>query len=240
MLLRLFTGGFDLVMWLITAFCVLLCLTVHEVAHGLAAYKLGDDTAKRMGRLTLNPIPHIDPAGGLMMLLTEFGWAKPVPVNARNFTRKINMRTGMAITAFAGPFSNLIFALVAVVVMFILRNFGVIDFVVRGGRFYTTIGESQPIFTMLFVLISLNIGLALFYLIPIPPLDGSWIMSAVLPYRLSEKYSRIFAGNRMMARFSVLILFGLIVWTPFGGFLMLVREQILAFLVWLVQLIPFF
>jgi len=234
-------GQFDLALTLITVFCVLLCLTVHEFAHGFAAYKLGDDTAKLKGRLTLNPIPHIDPIGGLTMLLTGFGWAKPVPVNARNFTRRINMRTGMAITAFAGPLSNLLFALVAIIAMFTLRSFGVLEFSTQGGSLWWYSGATNLALMQAFsVLISLNIGLAIFNLIPILPLDGSWILSALLPYRWNQKYLGIFERLGLMSRFVVVLLFAAIVWTPFGGFLVLVRTQVLTFFVWLVQLIPFF
>lgn len=153
-------------------FAVLLCIMVHEVCHGLAAYWLGDPTAKASHRLSFNPIRHIDPFGLLMMVVVGFGWAKPVPVDPRYFK---NPQSGMAITAFAGPLSNFIFAFVAAV------------------AFQVTAGVmlSQPSSTFLphlldflGMLIVLNIGLGIFNLIPFPPLDGSKILGVVLPERL--------------------------------------------------------
>ena len=106
-------GNIDIPGLLLTALAVLITLTVHEYCHGYAAYKLGDNTAKNLGRLTLNPIKHLDPIGFLCMLLAGFGWAKPVPINSRNFKKP---RYGIALTSFAGPASNLILAFIFILI----------------------------------------------------------------------------------------------------------------------------
>lgn len=152
---------------LIIAIPALLCITIHELAHGFAAYKLGDNTAKMMGRLTLNPIKHIDPIGLLMILIVGFGWAKPVPVNMRNFK---NPKLGMAITALAGPLSNIILALI---VLFIFR---LLPF------------SSQSLgMTIVLRTVFLSTSLAVFNMLPIPPLDGSKILFSVLSDRMYIK-----------------------------------------------------
>ena len=150
---------------------VLLCLTVHETCHGLAAYCLGDPTAKREHRLSLNPLRHIDPLGALMMLLAGFGWAKPVPVDSRYFKHP---KTGMALTALAGPMSNLAMAYISLV----LRNFLILYYLNSGSAFLLQLID----FLALFVL--LNVGLGVFNLIPFPPLDGSKVVEGLFPDRL--------------------------------------------------------
>lgn len=150
---------------------VLLCLTVHETCHGLAAYCLGDPTAKREHRLSLNPLRHIDPLGALMMLLAGFGWAKPVPVDSRYFKHP---KTGMALTALAGPVSNLAMAYISLV----LRNFLILYYLNSGSAFLLQLID----FLALFVL--LNVGLGVFNLIPFPPLDGSKVVEGLFPDRL--------------------------------------------------------
>lgn len=155
---------------LITAFCVFLSLSIHEFAHGFAAYKLGDHTAKNMGRLSLSPRHHLDPIGALCLFLFGFGWANPVPVNPRNFD-KVKMKTGMVITSLAGPLANLLVAFVSMLLIAIFFGNGV---------------SNVPMFViniLLSSLVSLNVSLAVFNLIPIPPLDGYKILSAVLPPR---------------------------------------------------------
>jgi len=149
----------------------LLCITIHELAHGFAAYKLGDTTAKDLGRLTLNPIKHIDPVGLLMMLLIGFGWAKPVPVDMRNFKYP---KWYMAITAFAGPLSNI---LLAVLIMFILGIF-------TGLSTWEVIITNNTYSTAYIIIrntASLSVGLAVFNMLPIPPLDGSKVLFSLLP-----------------------------------------------------------
>ena len=145
---------------------IFLCLTVHETCHGLAAYALGDPTAKSMHRLSLNPLRHIDWIGLAMMFAAGFGWAKPVPVDPRYFRRP---KEGMALTALAGPVSNLLLALAALAVL-------------RGAVFVLP-GTGWAVWLVNFLLETsiLSVGLGLFNLIPIPPLDGSKVLAAFLP-----------------------------------------------------------
>ena len=161
---------------LITFPVVLLALTFHECAHGFMAYKLGDPTAKRMGRLTLNPIKHLDPFGAICMLIAHFGWAKPVPIDIINFK---SPKRDMAISALAGPFANLL-----------LGFFGCFLYVMTVNLLPTYKSDFSSEFTLnlalillrfLFLFGWLNISLALFNLLPIPPLDGSKILYAFLP-----------------------------------------------------------
>ena len=154
---------------------VLLSLTLHECAHGWVAYRLGDPTARDLGRLTLNPIRHLDPIGALSLLFFRIGWAKPVPINPRNFKRP---RLGMALTAAAGPITNLLIAFVSTFILLLID---------RGARNVVT---SSPLFLFLFYLFQffyllhlMNLALSLFNLLPLPPLDGSRILSLVLPKR---------------------------------------------------------
>ena len=147
---------------------IFLCLTVHETCHGLAAYALGDPTAKSMHRLSLNPLRHIDWIGLLMMFAVGFGWAKPVPVDPRYFKKP---KQGMALTALAGPVSNLLLAAAALA---LLR-----------GAVLVLPGTDWAIWLVNFLLelSILSVGLGLFNLIPIPPLDGSKVLAAFLPDR---------------------------------------------------------
>ena len=157
----------------------LLCITFHEVSHGYVAYRLGDTTAKDAGRLTLNPLKHIDPMGLLMMVVFKFGWAKPVPVNMMRFR---SPKRGMALTALAGPVSNLLMA-VAAVAIFRVCCLWITDIDVLSYLWLVLIG----------VVAQVNIGLAVFNLLPIPPLDGSRIFGLFLPERWTytlERYSQ--------------------------------------------------
>lgn len=151
---------------------LIVAFTVHEWAHAKAADELGDDTPRRAGRLTLNPLSHLDPIGSILLLLVGFGWAKPVPVNP--FALR-NGRIGLVMVAAAGPFSNLALALLAAIPfrMGVLQTWNV-DF---GG-----IGGILPnLETLLFYFIVINLTLMLFNLIPIPPLDGSKILAGFAP-----------------------------------------------------------
>ncbi len=154
-----------------TLLTIFLVLPLHECAHGFVASKLGDNTAKREGRLTLNPMKHIDYVGAALLLLIGFGWAKPVPVNPRNFK---NPKAGMALSALAGPVSNLLAAIAAG----LLRN-GLAALCANGILPLNTF--MAYVFVFFQFLISINIGLAVFNFIPIPPLDGSKILMAFLP-----------------------------------------------------------
>lgn len=155
---------------LITAFCVFLALSVHEVAHGFVAYLLGDETAKNSGRLSLSPRNHIDPIGAICLFFFGFGWANPVPVNPRNFD-KVKMKTGMVLTSLAGPISNILLAFVSMFLIRVIVYFNSANIAV------------YVIYILLNVLVSLNVSLAVFNLLPVPPLDGYKILSAVLPPR---------------------------------------------------------
>ena len=157
---------------------VLIALMIHEVAHGFMAWKLGDPTAKNFGRLSLNPIHHLDPIGTLMLLLMGFGWAKPVPVNTSNFKKP---RRDMALTALAGPLSNFLLALIGALLWGLVVKLTPAD----------SIGEMNVWYVLelgLWYFMSINVGLGLFNLIPIPPLDGSNILACLLPPNLAAKY----------------------------------------------------
>ena len=157
---------------------VLFCLTVHETCHGLAALALGDPTAKRQHRLSLNPLRHIDWFGLLMMLVAGFGWARPVPVNPNYFKKP---RQGMALTALAGPVSNLLLALLLLIPARLIYTYA----------HYSVFNQTALDF--LTSTAALSIGLGLFNLIPIPPLDGSKVLAVFLPeraYRWLMRYER--------------------------------------------------
>lgn len=158
---------------LILAFCVLFSLSVHEFSHGLAAYAVGDKTAKYSGRLSLNPLAHLDPFGAICLFLFGFGWAKPVPVNPWNFKNK---KGGMILTALAGPFSNFLLAFIAMVIYTLL---GGLRF--SSASFGLTL--ASVFYELAYYMIMINLGLGLFNLIPIPPLDGSKVLTAILPER---------------------------------------------------------
>ena len=156
----------------------LVCITLHELGHGFVAWRLGDDTAKRAGRLTLNPLKHIDITGLLMMVCFHFGWAKPVPVNMNRFK---NPKKGMAVTALAGPVTNFILCFVFMVLYGVLANFCTSS---AAGRYFLN---------MLSLGAYISAGLGLFNLIPVPPLDGSKILLSVLSdeaYRKLMRYER--------------------------------------------------
>ncbi len=161
------------------AILVFAVLPLHEFAHAFAAHLLGDDTAKWNGRLTLNPLKHLDPLGALMLVFVGVGYAKPVPVNPFNFR---NRKRDMALTALAGPASNLLMAVVAVAL------FRVCSLIITDMQVLTYFW-----LVLIVVIARVNIGLAVFNLLPIPPLDGSRIFGLFLPERWTytlERYSR--------------------------------------------------
>lgn len=168
---------------------VFLCLTVHETCHGLAAYALGDPTAKRERRLSLNPLHHIDWFGFAAMLLVGFGWAKPVPVDMRYFKKP---KQGMALTALAGPASNFLLALALLLAARLTAEHALVT---------GTLNETW--FMFLLNTSSLSVGLGLFNLIPIPPLDGSKVVAVLLPDRAYDWLMRY-------ERFGMLVLLAVI------------------------------
>jgi Zn-dependent protease len=174
---------------------LILSLSVHEWAHAWSAFKLGDDTAARQGRLTLNPLVHIDPIGTLLLPLlgVPFGWAKPVPVNPTRFTRKVTMRTGMMITAAAGPISNLVIALVCAVTLGLMLRFGVS---------YSSNNHARGLPHLLLVAVEMNVLLALFNMLPVPPLDGSRVAEGLVPYRFRHYWETYV----QYARYGILLL----------------------------------
>ena len=165
--------NFDLARSLMILIPLLLSLTVHEWAHAWSAYRLGDDTAEKQGRLTLNPIAHIDPIGTLLLPLlgVPFGWAKPVPVSPTRFRRDVNMNRGMIITAAAGPFSNVVLAVLCAIAFGLVARFSPDALTARFG-----------VAPLLMMMIQINVALAIFNMIPIPPLDGSRVVDGLVPY----------------------------------------------------------
>lgn len=173
---------------------ILLSLTVHEFSHAWAAYKLGDDTAARQGRLSLNPLVHLDIVGSILILLAGFGWAKPVPVNALNFK---DPQRGILLVAIAGPISNVLMALIAAL---ILRYVGL--------DIGTSVAPMMVAFKkFLYIGITINLALAVFNMIPLPPLDGSRVVYGLLPRDKAHAYSKI-------EPYGIFILFGIFM---FGG-----------------------
>lgn len=154
---------------LVRALVLFTAMPIHECAHGWVADKLGDHTARSQGRLTLNPFHHLDPFGSVLLLLAGVGWAKPVPVNPYYF-HKIDRRAGMALTALAGPVSNLLMSIITLLIAKLLLLFGVNGILV----------------SIFITMCQINLGLAVFNLIPIHPLDGSRILSYFLPAKAAD------------------------------------------------------
>jgi len=205
--------------------CVLFALTVHEVSHGYMAYRLGDPTARNMGRLTLNPMKHLDPVGTLCMILFHFGWARPVPINTRYFRKP---RRDTALTAAAGPVSNFLMAFLGLLLQEILLAV----FVRHPAASQFTYNLQFAALTLLSYFHILNLSLGMFNLIPVPPLDGSRIFLTFLP-------AKYYFGIMQYERYIQLGLM-LLLWL---GFL----DRPLSFLVsalsngmrFLVELLPF-
>jgi Zn-dependent protease len=168
---------------IILAPLVLLAVTVHELAHGYAAFLLGDRTAKAAGRLTLNPFKHLDLVGTLVFFITQMiGWAKPVPVNPYNFR---NPRKDMIWVSLAGPGANLALAVVLSLVFHFLGSLKI------GSDFQWAFKTLETLYLMAYIGVSINIGLAVFNLLPIPPLDGSHVLEGLLPREMAMAYERI-------------------------------------------------
>lgn len=161
----------SLVSLLLTIPGLLIAITFHEFAHAFAADKLGDDTPRLQGRLTLNPLAHLDPIGSVMLLFAGFGWGKPVQVNPTRYDRRMSMEKADAIVSLAGPLMNFVLAIIFTIIYCAILKFVKI--------------ESQALVLLLIMVqatISINIGLGVFNLIPLPPLDGSKIIKPILPY----------------------------------------------------------
>lgn len=208
-----------LIQILLTIPTIFIALTFHEVAHGWMSYKLGDPTAYNMGRLTLNPLKHLDPIGALCMLVVGFGWAKPVPVNARYYK---NPKRGMALTAFAGPAMNLILALFGVIIYRVINHFGYL-LIPNGLLVYV-------LFLLFYYFAYLNIYLAVFNLIPIPPFDGSRIAYVFLPTNL---YFKIMRYERIIQIIVMVALVSGIVSLPIG----FIADGIQYAMEWLIGLV---
>lgn len=181
--------SFDISQWIVRIPVILFAITIHEYAHGRAALKLGDPTAKNMGRLTLNPLPHIDPLGAICLFIFNFGWAKPVPVNPGYFR---DVRRDTIIMSLAGPLSNILTACIAgMFIRFFFLNWNVY-------------------LEVLFYLLIMNIGLGLFNLLPLPPLDGSHVLENALSPSAAQKY-------REFGRHGPFIILGIILLDNFAN-----------------------
>ena len=173
---------------------LVIALVIHEYAHAKAADVMGDFTPRMTGRLTLNPMAHIDPIGLIMLLVVRFGWAKPVMINARNFR---NWRQGELLVAVAGPVANLIVAFISLLAMAVLFKLGMF---------------SEGVRLVLSMMVLFNINFAIFNMLPLPPLDGSKVLMVLLPGRLAyklmslERYSFIILIFLMMTPFLTMIL----------------------------------
>ncbi len=160
---------------------ILIAITFHEFAHAWMADRLGDDTPRNQGRLTLNPLKHLDPIGAILLITAGFGWGKPVEINPNNFNRTISLRKGNALVSLAGPVMNFCLALIFSVIYGLLLAFSY-------SFLLTTTG--QIIETVIISTISMNVGLGVFNLIPLPPLDGSKVLQAFLPAKARVWYTQ--------------------------------------------------
>lgn len=181
---------------LITIPAILYALTIHEYFHGWTANKFGDPTARLQGRLTLNPLAHIDILGALCFVFANFGWGKPVPINPYNFK---NPRRDNVLVSFAGPASNFVSAFLFGVIFQLLRN-----------ATFIPLNVSTNLFNLLLSGIMMNLSLAIFNMIPLFPLDGSHILEGLLPSAMARKYKEI-------ERYGPFILLGLIIMGNYGG-----------------------
>ena len=165
---------------------ILIAITFHEFAHAFAADRLGDDTPRRQGRLNLNPFTHLDLFGTIMLIFAGFGWGKPVEINPRNFNRTMSLSKAEAIVAAAGPLVNFVIAIVFEIISCALVKFAPEFYITQVGKI---------VYLILTSIVTINLGLGIFNLIPLPPLDGSKILSGFLPYNARnwmETHSQIF------------------------------------------------
>ena len=207
---------------------VLIALVFHEVSHGYASYKLGDPTARSLGRLSLNPLKHLDPVGALCMLIFRFGWARPVPINSRYFKKP---RRDMAITAFAGPLCNFVLAFISIFLYYVFF-----------WAIYHLFGNLQPsdfiikflAYFLVFLQIShvMNLSLGIFNLIPVPPLDGSRVLYVFLP---PKYYFGVMKYERYISFALLLLLWAGFLDTPLSTLVSLASRG----MEFIVKLIPF-
>lgn len=212
-----------LITFLIVVPIVLISLTVHEFSHGYASYLLGDNTARNYGRLTLNPLKHLDPMGALCMLLFGFGWAKPCPVNPRYYKHP---RSGMAITAAAGPLSNIILAFLNILFFNLFSLIPVSD----SGFGATVIAVGCTFF---YLMAEMNVYLAVFNLLPIPPLDGSRVAFIFLP-------TKAYFGVMKYERYIMIAMFALLWLGVFDGTIGWLADRLFFGMNWLITRIPIF
>lgn len=247
MLFDIFSNPNALIACLLAIPGVLIALSVHECAHGWVSYKLGDPTARNLGRLTLNPLKHIDILGLICMVLLRFGWAKPVPVNARYYKKP---RRDMALVAAAGPVSNLIMCIIGMLLLYL--SYLIYSLTAAEPVAFSSLWAaasynwpevmgtevlSAKLMYLLFVFLwqfsILNVSLSVFNLLPIPPLDGSRIAYIFLP-------SKWYFGIMRYERYIVLALFVLLWLGAFSNVLSSISGWLLSGINWLIRLLPFF
>lgn len=207
---------------------VLIALSVHECAHAWMANKLGDPTAKNFGRMTINPLKHLDPIGAICLLFLGFGWARPVPVNSRNLRKP---KRDMVLVSLAGPISNVILAFFGLLLMRILMLL-LMPMLMTSQPYSFGVSAIGMTFTFLSLFCSLNVGLAVFNLLPIPPLDGSHLLALILPSRIYFKYVKY-------ERYISFVLVLLLVFNVLDVPLRFLCNNLLMGLEWIIDLIPF-
>ena len=213
---QIFSSPVNIALFLIRLPIVAIALSFHEMSHAYVAHKMGDDTARNLGRLTMNPLKHLDLIGSISLVLFGIGWAKPVPVNARNFD---NPKKGMALTAFAGPVSNLILSIL-----------GLIPFVISFYLLDTSSTVLWLIYQFFHMFHYLNLVYAVFNMLPVPPLDGSRLALIFLP-------DKVYFGIMKYERIIMLVFFVFLYFIGFE-FIGTICSYISNGMIYLVSLIP--